>query len=118
MKTLAGNGKRWLLGLLAVLACVSVSRRCQPVLGQAADNLTIHGQVLDSTRSPIPGATIRLERVSDGWKMETRSGAKGEFSFADLVTGDYSMVAELAGRRSSIIEAVAPQEAPLVIVLG
>jgi tetratricopeptide (TPR) repeat protein len=87
--------------------------------GQPADDFTIRGQVLDSVQAPVAGATIRLERNSDGRKSETNSGSKGEFSFSGLARGDYSLVAEMAGRRSSTVHVVASRgETTIELVVG
>ena len=118
MKTRAGNGQRWMFGRLALLASVILSSLCHLTFGQPAGNSTIHGQVLDPERSPIAGATIRLERAGDGRTIETKSGAKGDFSFSDLSTGKYSLFAEMAGTRSSSVEVAAPQETMVILVLA
>jgi tetratricopeptide (TPR) repeat protein len=90
-----------------MLLSLVLVRGSQFAAGQAADDFTIRGQVLDSARAAVAGARIRLERSSDGSKAETNSRSNGEFSFSGLAGGDYSLVAEMGGMQSSTIRVTA-----------
>jgi outer membrane receptor protein involved in Fe transport len=53
---------------------------------------TVSGFVLDATGAAVPGATLRVVQSAGPLSRQTTSGGKGEFSFADLPAGDYSLV--------------------------
>ena len=58
----------------------------------AQSALSVHGSVVDPTGAGIPGATVRLETASGDLLTQSQSDAKGEFTFLNLPSGNYSLV--------------------------
>jgi len=64
------------------------------VMGQepqkANDKGAIHGAVTDQTQAVVVGATVALTNTA-GFKKETQSNDKGEYSFSTLDAGTYTL---------------------------
>jgi tetratricopeptide (TPR) repeat protein len=67
---------------------------------QQSASPAIQGKVSDERGAPIAEATVRLEHVG-GPLTETKTGADGSFTFRDVPAGDYTAVAEAAGKLSA-----------------
>jgi hypothetical protein len=65
--------------------------RAQGVTGQLA------GTVTDATGGVLPGVTIVVKNVNTQATRETRTGARGEFLFPDLLGGTFDLTASLEG---------------------
>jgi len=52
---------------------------------------------LDTRGGVVPGATIRLVRLSDSSENQTCTDRQGQFSFANLHPGEYHLTAEFPG---------------------
>jgi len=74
------------------LACVAVTAWDVPAAGQ-----TIAGTVR-SARDPIVGATVRVLEL----ERSVHSGARGQFAFANVPKGRYTVSVEVVGYRSAI----------------
>jgi len=61
------------------------------LLGQAQNTGTVAGNVLDVTKSVIPGASITLTSDDRGNVYKAVSNAQGEYTFNDLPIGSYTM---------------------------
>jgi hypothetical protein len=57
---------------------------------------TISGSVKDASGAPVAAATVEL-RSAAGASFSTKTGASGEFRFADLATGAYQLRVALPG---------------------
>ncbi len=61
----------------------------------------IRGSVQDTAGGVIPGASLTLEDANTGTVRRTSSNETGEYSFANVSPGTYSILAELEGFASS-----------------
>ncbi len=77
--------RSWTFTLLAVLLAIPLSLHAQQYSG------TIVGTVADSTGAAIPGATVTVINTENGSKTSQKSGAQGEFTFAQLPVGKYEV---------------------------
>lgn len=64
-----------------------------------AQNITgsMSGRVLDGTGASIVNATVTMSELSRGVTATVKSGADGNFTFAGLLPGNYSMTIEAPG---------------------
>jgi Ca-activated chloride channel family protein len=60
----------------------------------------LHGKVTDSSGAALPGTDVEIRRLRGG-ERRTVTNAKGDFSFAGLEPGPYSVTASLRGFRSA-----------------
>ena len=95
------------LSRAAVLACGSIvfaASIAQPVLLHAQEQAarTVEGKVVDKDNGPVKGAVVYLK---DGHTLAVKSyiaGDDGGYRFGQLSsTGDYTLWAEDAGKKSS-----------------
>jgi hypothetical protein len=70
---------------MALLLAIPLSLHAQQYSG------TIVGTVTDSTGAAVPGATVTLINPSNGSQVTQKSGAQGEFTFAQLPIGTYDV---------------------------
>ena len=59
----------------------------------------ISGTVKDSSGGVVPGAKVTLTNEDTGQQLSTTSGSTGEYVFAPIRIGHYSVSAELQGFR-------------------
>lgn len=71
--------------LLAALLAIPLGLHAQQYSG------TIVGSVTDSTGAAIPGATVTATNTGTNAKVTQKSGARGEFTFAQLPIGTYEI---------------------------
>jgi len=71
--------------LLAVLLSIPLGLHAQQYSG------TIVGSVTDSTGAAIPGATVTITNSGTAAKLNQKSGSQGEFTFAQLPIGTYTV---------------------------
>ena len=71
--------------LLAVLLSIPLGLHAQQYSG------TIVGTVTDTTGAAIPGATVTATNIGTAAKTAQKSGAQGEFTFAQLPLGTYEV---------------------------
>lgn len=84
---------RTLLCLFTLLLLALPAR----AFGQAQNTGTIGGNVLDASKSVIPGASITLTSDDHGNVYRSTSNAQGEFTFNDLPAGTYTMQVNATG---------------------
>jgi Carboxypeptidase regulatory-like domain len=77
--------------LLFTLALVPSAARAQAVTG------TVLGNVVDSTGSMVPGATVTLTHTGTGFTRTVTTDSSGEYAAPSLPTGKYTVTAELSG---------------------
>jgi hypothetical protein len=58
---------------------------------------SISGSVADTTGSAVPGAGVEVTQTQTGLKRNTTTSGSGEFTFADLPTGDYQLLISQPG---------------------
>lgn len=73
-------------------------------LGQTTVSGTLRGRVSDSQGLPVDGATVRVESGAD--KQESESAKDGDYYFARLRPGKYSVRVEKPGFRAALQEDV------------
>jgi hypothetical protein len=67
-------------------------------------NSNLQGVVQDPSGSLVPGASIRLQNVQTGIRLETKTNDSGFYRFSSLAPGKYEVAAEAPGFREKIIE--------------
>ncbi len=77
--------------LFCGLALTPSAARAQAVTG------TILGNVVDSTGSVVPGATVTLTHTGTGFTRTVTTDSSGEYAAPSLPTGKYTVTAELSG---------------------
>ena len=88
--------RRWIFHA-ALLACALIS----PIRAFAqVDAGAISGTVKDSSGGVVAGATITLTNEDNGQQTSIASGAAGEYVFAPIKIGHYSVSVEFAGFRT------------------
>jgi hypothetical protein len=91
-------GRRLTVAFLAVLVFIGLFRgvrlNAQVVTG-------INGTVMDASGAVIPGAHVTATDVSTGVKSETVTSSVGTFTIVGLIPGNYSVVIEAKGFKSS-----------------
>jgi hypothetical protein len=76
-----------------LLACA------QPAWTQAG-RAELFGTVRDPAGLPVPGATVELREAGTGLRNALLSGDRGEYHFAALLPGSYSVIVRKAGFRT------------------
>jgi Carboxypeptidase regulatory-like domain len=74
---------------------------CAGSLLAQAPTATIRGIVLDASEAAVPGAVVRLENPQTGVTRKATTAATGDYTFAALPPGSYTVRVEAAGFRLS-----------------
>src|SRR6516225_9516697 len=64
----------------------------------------LSGAVTDSTGAALPGATVKLDNPSTGLNRSTTTTETGDFFFADLPLGSYTLTVTLSGFESRKVD--------------
>jgi hypothetical protein len=89
-----------LFGLTAAaLLSLSVAARAQESASSG-----IIGQVLDSSKATVPGATVTVTNIGTNAQRLTQSDAEGRFSLPNLPPAIYSLKVELSGFQTAEIQ--------------
>lgn len=92
--------------LLAFAVLFNAMRlRAQSAIASGA----ISGIVLDTSGAAVPGAQITATNVSTGLVLHTKTNNTGFYSFPSLTTGEYQLVVEHAGFKTTQINHVVVQ---------
>jgi Carboxypeptidase regulatory-like domain len=67
---------------------------------------TVSGTVLDQSGAVMVGAHVRLDQGSQSQIQDAQTGSRGEFSFAKVVPGDFSLTITYPGFRSHVFTTV------------
>jgi len=83
----------------------------------------ITGRVTDTTKAPIPGASVTLTDPARGTTASSTTGSEGLFLFNFLLPGTYQVTVEVAGFKKHIQEKVQVQisetrDLPIVLEVG
>lgn len=90
-----------ILGILFSLLC-GISR----AEAQATTTGNLAGTVVDPTGAVIPDATLVLSNPAVGASRTERSNKQGEYTFADLQVGSYSLTVSAPGFAKTVIQNV------------
>ena len=87
-------------------------------IAQEHATVTIQGKVTNTVGAPIPNAPVHLEHAGTP-SAETKTGADGSFTFGGLPPGAYTLSAENAGHRSTVIsmDALQPESRRVDLVI-
>jgi hypothetical protein len=88
---------------LAVCLGVAAPATAQETRGK------ITGQVADSSRAPVPGASVTVTDVARGAAVSTTTNAEGLFQANYLLPGTYEVLVELSGFKKYVKRDVAVQ---------
>jgi hypothetical protein len=99
-----GLSKLGYLGMALVLATILLGFSA-PVVGQAV-NATLLGTVTDSSGAAMAGAKVEIKEVNTGISRIAETNDSGNYVFSDLAPGRYQVVAEKAGFKRVIHDAV------------
>ena len=82
---------KWLLGAILVLLCGSAA------FAQVDISAKLLGTVSDATGAVVPGAQITVQNQQTGLEMRVNSDERGNFFFASLPPGAYTLTCEATG---------------------
>jgi putative OmpL-like beta-barrel porin-2/carboxypeptidase family protein len=94
------NAQRYLISaLMTGMAAVAQSAAPAPPAAAAVTATvgTIVGVVLDSSKQPVPRATVTIIRADGGSMRSTVAGSDGVYSFADVTAGQWSIISQAEG---------------------
>jgi hypothetical protein len=80
--------------VLLVLSCLAAF---SPAWAQSINAGTIEGVVKDSTGAVVPNASVEISYPVSGYSREIKSGAAGEFRFANVPFNPYHLVVRATG---------------------
>ena len=86
--------------LLTALAALSVGAWAQTQLA------TVFGNITDPSGAVVPGVSVTIFSQGTGFKRSVLTDRAGEYRFAGLPTGDYSLRIEKPGFHSQVREGV------------
>ncbi len=78
------------LSLFVALALIAIPGAS----AQTLENGAIHGTVLDTSKSVVPGAKLTLTNPSTGVRRELTSGTQGEYTFENVPPGEYTLTVD------------------------
>ena len=88
---LVRNFTRLMLLVCLLIAAPRASR------AQGANSGTVSGVVKDQSGAVVPGATVEIINPVSGYTRSTKSGAQGEFTFANVPLNPYHLTASASG---------------------
>jgi len=91
---------RFILVVVCALVCVG------PAAGQATINGSLRGRINDPSGAALSGANITLSNVETGSKLVTNSDGAGQYLFARVSPGRYSLAVERVGFRRAAREGI------------
>ena len=75
-----------------------------PAYAQGSIFSTLSGTVVDAEGLPIPGANVKVKNNGTGQEIDLVSGGDGGFTAPNINSGNYSVIVELAGFRTTTLE--------------
>jgi len=87
-------------------SCVPLVRITQKEINSSFQASSITGQVTDSNRAVIPGATVALQNKLTKQVQTTTTDETGRFEFLDVTPGEYSIKVTGAGFRKHITKEI------------
>jgi hypothetical protein len=95
----SGMGAVFLAMAMAVATVV-------PTFAQGGIFSTLSGTVVDAEGLSIPGANVKIKNNATGQEIDLVSGSDGGFTAPNINSGNYSVVVELAGFRTTTLSSV------------
>jgi hypothetical protein len=77
-----------------------------PSYAQGSIFSTLSGTVVDAEGLPIPGANVKIKNNGTGQEIDLVSGGDGGFTAPNINSGNYSVIVELAGFRTTTLSSV------------
>lgn len=77
-----------------------------PAYAQGSIFSTLSGTVVDAEGLAIPGANVKIKNNGTGQEIDLVSGGDGGFTAPNINSGNYSVIVELAGFRTTTLESV------------
>ena len=96
LKRAASCGARWWRSVLIVALCALLWSSAPRVAGQAV-NATLLGTVTDSSGAAVANAKITITETNTNVSRTSETNESGNYVFADLPPGTYTVVAQQAG---------------------
>jgi hypothetical protein len=93
---------RWATRWLVVLFCLASSTL---VLAQSTGG-RILGRVADPTGAVVANVTVRTTNQATGVTRETKTNASGDYSFVEVVPGNYTVEFEQTGFKKNVLKDV------------
>jgi hypothetical protein len=81
---------------------LAYSHWVSPAFGQTITTADALGVVTDSSGAVVPGATVSLRSVDSGESRTDTTNGQGQYRFALLKPGNYTMSADAKGLKSNI----------------
>jgi hypothetical protein len=80
------------------MACLLVACAAAPASAQqTVASASLAGHVIDTTKAPIPGATVTVRQLDTNALSTAVTDAAGRFRFSSLRPGSYELIVQLAG---------------------
>src|SRR5258708_17820795 len=92
-----GTLKHWAIALMGVMLCVASTG---PVAAQNVSG-SLTGSVVDETGAVVPGADVTLTNDASKDVRRSKSNRDGNFTFAAVPPGSYTILVELGGFKKS-----------------
>ena len=92
----------WTLAVCVVAVSLDRARAAHAQTGTAA----LVGEVTDSQKQVIPGATVTVTHVATAASQVTITDERGGFRLGNVQPGLYTLKVELAGFKTAIVERV------------
>jgi hypothetical protein len=77
-----------------------------PAYAQGSIFSTLSGTVVDAEGLPIPGANVKIKNNATGLEIDLVSNGEGGFTAPNIASGNYSVIVELAGFRTTTLSSV------------
>ena len=77
-----------------------------PTFAQGSIFTTLSGTVVDAEGLAIPGANVKIKNNATGQEIDLVSGGDGGFTAPNINSGNYSVIVELAGFRTTTLSSV------------
>src|SRR5207245_2935794 len=102
--------KPWTCSFVAIFFCALA-----PLRGQEARG-TILGRIADQTGSVIVGAKVEATNVATGVRYTSTSNGSGDYILPFLTPGDYNIIVESRGFRTSKRSGIVVRESDRVTI--
>jgi len=98
--------KSWRAGLRAFAVVVLFQLGASAGAWAQTGTAALVGEVADSQKNVVPGATVTLTQVSTGASQVSVTDERGGYRFGNVQPGIYNLKVELAGFKTSVTERV------------
>ena len=77
--------------------CAALMLVCASAASAQEFRATVRGQILDSSKGALPGATVSIQNTETGEVATATTNAEGSYTLPFLRPGSYTLTVELAG---------------------